>query len=48
MDKNRSWTVLIIGGASGTGKSEFVYNIGRHYGVSVLEFDDIHLAIEEF
>ena len=48
MSAYRNWTVLIVGGASGTGKSEFAYNIGSHFGISVLEFDDIHLSIEDY
>ena len=40
--------VLIIGGASGTGKSELAYEIARKYGISVLEFDDIHNAVKPF
>jgi len=44
--KNRNWTVLIIGGASGTGKSETAYKIAGYYGISVLEFDDIHIAVK--
>jgi 2-phosphoglycerate kinase len=43
MDK---WIVLIIGGASGTGKSTAAYEIGRHFGVNILEFDDIHQAVK--
>jgi len=40
--------VLIIGGASGTGKSELAYKIANKYGISVLEFDDIHNAVKPF
>ena len=46
MISRRNWTVLFIGGASGTGKSSIAYEIARLYGVNVLEADDIHLAIE--
>ncbi|MCE5235415.1 MAG: hypothetical protein ABFC62_12885 [Clostridiaceae bacterium] len=46
MNKNRNWTVLFIGGASGTGKSSIAYEIARFYGVNVLEVDDIHLSVE--
>jgi len=44
--KDRTWTVLIIGGASGIGKSEIAYKIAGYYGISVLEFDDIHIAVK--
>lgn len=43
----RKWTVLLIGGASGTGKSTLTYNLGEYYGVNVMEVDDIHLTVEK-
>jgi len=43
-----NWIVLIIGGASGSGKSELAYKTANKYGVSVLEFDDIHNAVKPF
>ena len=43
---NRNWTVLFIGGSSGTGKSSIAYKIAQFYGVNVLEVDDIHLSVE--
>ena len=46
MNSNRNWTVLFIGGASGTGKSSIAYEIARFYGVSVLEVDDVHISVE--
>ncbi|WP_040214468.1 hypothetical protein [Clostridium polynesiense] len=46
MNNDRNWTVLFIGGASGIGKSSIAYEIGRFYGVNVLEVDDVHLSIE--
>lgn len=46
MNKDRNWTVLFIGGASGVGKSSIAYEIARFYGVNVLEVDDIHLSVE--
>ena len=46
MNSNRNWTVLFIGGASGTGKSSIAYEIARFYGVNVLEVDDVHISIE--
>ncbi|QHQ63381.1 hypothetical protein Ana3638_23530 [Anaerocolumna sedimenticola] len=46
MNNDRNWTVLFIGGASGTGKSSIAYEIARFYGVNVLEVDDIHLSVE--
>lgn len=46
MKKDKNWTVLFIGGASGTGKSSIAYEIGQFYGVNVLEVDDIHLSVK--
>lgn len=46
MINNRNWTVLFIGGPSGTGKSSIAYEIARYYGVNVLEADDINLTVE--
>jgi len=42
----RNWTVLLIGGASGTGKSSLAYGLAHFYGVSVLEIDDIMEAVK--
>lgn len=42
----RSWTVLLIGGPSGTGKSSIAYKIAEYYGVNVLEIDDLHTAVK--
>ncbi|GED70740.1 hypothetical protein BRE01_44420 [Brevibacillus reuszeri] len=46
MNKDRNWTVLFIGGASGIGKSSIAYEIARFYGVNVLEVDDVHLSVK--
>lgn len=46
MNNNRNWTVLLIGGSSGTGKSSIAYELAKYYGVNVMEVDDIHLSIE--
>lgn len=46
MNNDRNWTVLFIGGASGTGKSSIAYEIARFYGVNVLEVDDVYLSVK--
>ncbi|MFZ5354842.1 MAG: hypothetical protein ACOZCL_19245 [Bacillota bacterium] len=46
MNKDRNWTVLFVGGPSGTGKSRLAYEIANFYGVNVLEADDIYLSIK--
>ena len=46
MKKERNWTVLLVGGPSGTGKSTISYRIAEYYGVNVLEIDDVHIAVK--
>ncbi len=46
MTRERNWTVLFIGGASGVGKSSLAYEIAGYYGVNVLEVDDIQIAVK--
>ncbi len=36
-----SWRALLIGGASGVGKTA----LARHYGVSLLLVDDVRMAL---
>ncbi len=40
------WQVLLIGGASGTGKTGLAQRLGRKLGMSVLLADDIRMAIQ--
>lgn len=40
------WSVLLLGGSSGTGKSTLAPLIARHYGLSWLEADDFRLALQ--
>ncbi|MDL2206045.1 ATP-binding protein, partial [Eubacteriales bacterium OttesenSCG-928-N13] len=42
----RSWTVLLLCGASGTGKSYLANQLARHEQVNVLGIDDIGLALK--
>jgi 2-phosphoglycerate kinase len=44
MDDN--WKVLLIGGASGTGKTAVAQRLARRFGVSVLLADDIRMALQ--
>lgn len=46
MNRDRNWTVLFIGGASGMGKSSVAYELARFYGVNVIEVDDVYQAIK--
>lgn len=40
------WTVLLIGGASGTGKSTVAREIGRDLGIPWYQVDDFRLALQ--
>lgn len=40
------WHVLLLGGASGVGKSTLAYLLGERYGVNIAELDDISTALE--
>jgi 2-phosphoglycerate kinase len=40
------WHVLLLGGASGVGKTTLAYLLGERYGVNVAQLDDIATALE--
>ncbi len=40
------WDVLLIGGASGVGKTSVSYALARHFGVGITEVDDLHIVLE--
>ena len=44
--KRRRWDVLLIGGASGTGKTSVSYRLASDHGVGLTEFDDVVEAIK--
>jgi 2-phosphoglycerate kinase len=41
-----SWVVLLVGGASGVGKSMMSHRLARRLGVNLTEIDDIQIALE--
>lgn len=43
--QQRTWEVLLIGGASGSGKTSISYRLAHYFGVGITEADDIHQAI---
>lgn len=45
-DTSHPWTVLVLFGASGTGKSTAAAEIGRRCGVSWVQVDDLRLALQ--
>ncbi|MBZ9626136.1 hypothetical protein G9F71_025350 [Clostridium sp. FP2] len=46
LNRDRNWTVLFIGGASGMGKSSVAYKLAHFYNVNVMEVDDICQAVK--
>lgn len=44
---SRNWHVLLLGGASGTGKSSLSYPLAHHFGVALTEVDDIVIALQK-
>lgn len=50
MDKiaknKRYWDVLLVGGASGTGKTSVSYRLARRFDVGITEVDDLHIVLE--
>lgn len=41
------WTVLLIGGASGCGKTSVSYDVARHFGVGITEVDDFQIVLKK-
>ncbi|HUZ02080.1 MAG TPA: hypothetical protein VMU89_17170 [Thermomicrobiaceae bacterium] len=42
----RPWYVLLLGGASGVGKTSVGYRLARHFGVGLTEVDDFQIVLE--
>ena len=42
-----AWSVLLIGGSSGAGKTVLARELARHFSTSLLFVDDIRLALQE-
>ena len=42
----RDWQVLLIGGASGVGKTAVSYRVAERYGVGITEVDDFQVLLE--
>ena len=47
MSDQRPWHVLLIGGASGVGKTHVSYPLAQHFGVGITEIDDFHVILEQ-
>lgn len=46
MNTQRPWQVLLLGGASGVGKTSVSYRLAQHYGVGLTEVDDFQVVLE--
>lgn len=46
MSDRRGWDILLIGGASGVGKTNVSYRLARHFGVGITEIDDFQVVLE--
>jgi 2-phosphoglycerate kinase len=42
----RSWQVLLLGGASGTGKTSVSYRLARYFDIALTEVDDFQVMLE--
>lgn len=42
----RSWHILLIGGASGVGKTQVSYPLAHHFGVGITQIDDFQVVLE--
>lgn len=42
----RPWDVLLIGGASGVGKTSVSYRLARQFDVGIAEIDDLYITLE--
>ena len=46
MDTERTWQVLLLGGASGIGKTSVSYPLAHHVAVGLTEVDDLRIMLE--
>src|SRR3712207_1722622 len=46
MHAQRSWQVLLLGGASGVGKTSISYRLAHHYRFGITEVDDFQVLLE--
>lgn len=45
METRRDWQVLVLGGASGVGKTMVSYRLAHHFAVGLTEMDDFHIVL---
>ncbi len=44
---DRPWQVLLLGGASGVGKTQVSYRLAHHYAAGLTEVDDVQIVLEQ-
>jgi 2-phosphoglycerate kinase len=47
VSSGRGWEVLLVGGASGVGKTTLSMALSRHFGVNLVQVDDLQVALEK-
>lgn len=47
LSKQRNWEVLLLGGASGVGKTRLSYRLAHHFEVGITEVDDFQVILEK-
>ncbi len=45
METRRDWQVLVLGGASGVGKTMVSYRLAHHFACGLTEMDDFHIVL---
>ena len=46
METRRTWHVLLVGGASGVGKTSVSYRLAQHFGAGLTDTDDFRDVLE--
>ena len=46
LKEKRNWDILIIGGASGSGKTNISIPLARHYGIDLVRVDDFQVLLK--
>jgi 2-phosphoglycerate kinase len=47
VSSDRGWDVLLVGGASGVGKTTLSVALSRYFGVNLVQVDDLQVALEK-
>lgn len=47
LTNRRNWQILLLGGASGVGKTNISYRLAQYFGVGLIEVDDFQVVLEK-